>query len=117
MLMRRLHVITLLLLLASVTACAVKIPTVVLYEPSGATRTSFGTGVLPFEDARPTPEHEGSRTWLIPLVFVNWRRGDWVTADEHFEPIVSDAVALGVAWQTAGLEALDRLWNEVNRER
>jgi hypothetical protein len=92
------RLLALLLLLAAPAAlgCGVKMPVVSLYDGPDTPPPGAQTGVVPFADERPEVQREGDKPWLIPLVLFNWRRGEYVTGDQHFEQEPVGAVAEAV---------------------
>ena len=93
---RQLLALLLIVVSAAVLGCAVKIPVVSLYEGPESSPSPARTGVVPFADERPERQHEGQKPWLSPLIFVNWRRGEYVTGDQHFEQEPVGALAAAV---------------------
>lgn len=85
------------------TGCAVDIPTLDLARPESMERINPArTGVVPLVDRRAEIQREGEAPRLIPLLLWNQRKGEYVTADRHFEGDVSLALSRQVA------AALDR---------
>ena len=77
--------------------CGVKIPVVSLYDGPASRPASPRTGVVTFTDDRPEVQREGHTPWLVPLIFFNWRRGEYVTRDESFDPEAIGALTAAVA--------------------